>query len=203
MSYGKHRADLVGSEGTHPSPADAESGRIGKAFHVADVALLLVNGGAALVGKCAFLVVGTYVFGLRGKHHPDFNAHTNLHGILDTETQLQGNLAIGRVDLVTLEAINVAVALVFEVAVCVRVQDARVGEIVVRRHAQTDGNGVLGAFAQGEIVGKGEAHALVETARVPVVAWGKLEIAEQVEAEGDLVVGFVGDKLGEGSRRND
>ena len=165
---------MVGGKGTHPSPAHAQCGGIGHTLHVADIALLFVDGRAAAVRKRTFFIIRADIFGLGDKHHTDFNANANLHGILDAEAQLQRNLAVGRVDLIALEVFHVAVALVFEVVVRVRVQDACIGEIVVRRHAQSDGNGVFRAFAQGEIVGEGEAYALVEAARIPVVARGEL-----------------------------
>ena len=72
----------------------------------------------------------------------------------------------------------------------------------MRRHAGTDAHGVLRAFAQGEIVGEGEAHALVEAARVPIVGRGELEVAEKVETQGESFVGLVGDKLGKRGRRD-
>ena len=133
MTDRKHGRELIGGKGIHPFPTYAQRGRIGQTLYIADIAKLLMDGRAAFLRKREGLfivvgqsadVVGTDKFGLRGKHHSDFEAHTDLHGILDAETQLQRNLAVCGVDFIAFEAVDIAVGFVVEVAVRVRVEDA-------------------------------------------------------------------------------
>lgn len=202
MTYRKHGVDLEGSESTHPFPAHAQRGRIGHALDVFDVALLFVDESAAAIGQGAFFVVGADKFGLGGHIDSYLEAYPDFHLVLDAEAQFKRDVDVCWVHLIALEVLDLAVVLVLKFLVGVGVEYAAVGEVVVRRHAGTDAHGVLRAFAQGEIVGEGEAHTLVEAARVPIVGGSELEVAEEVETQGESFVGLVGDELGKRGRRD-
>ena len=60
-----------------------------------------------------------------------------------------------------------------------------------------DADGVTFAFPEGEVIGKGGAESLAKPPLVPVAGGIELEVIEDVEAQGDFFVGFVGDQLGE------
>ena len=63
--------------------------------------------------------------------------------------------------------------------------------------AEAEAHGVFLALAEGEVVVEGAAEALVEEAGIPLGVVAKLEVVENVKIDRDLLVGLVGDQLGE------
>ena len=107
MSHFEHGHELIGAEEVHRAIADAEGGCIGKAFHVVDIALFLVDANA--------IVVVAHKFGLGHHHITHLDAHANLPGVLDAKLQLEGHFKVIAVHLIALEAVHfVAVGAVLD-----------------------------------------------------------------------------------------
>ena len=202
MSDLKYRVDLVGSKGTHPFPTHTQGSGLGQTLDIVDVTQFFVDKGTTAVSEGAFVIVGTYILSLGSHHNTDLEAHTDFHLVFDAETQFQRHINVCRIHFIALEVLHIAIVGINQ-RVGVWVHDAAVGKIVVRGHAHANAHCVFRAFAQREIISKGETYALVETTWIPVVARLELEITEKVETKSDSFVCFVRDELGKGSRRND
>ena len=192
MSHGKERRQLDGSEEVHPLVTYTQGGSIGDVLHILDIAQLFMDPHTVFV-VANELGLGVHVIA-------DLESHADFPGILDAETQLEGNLNVIGIHLVTLESRRnrtvFAVGSVLEISTRVGIVDSCIGKIVVARITQTDADGVLLALSQWEIVGQCRAKALVEEAGIPVVGSIELEVIEEVEVDGESIVRFVGDELG-------
>ena len=149
------------------------------------------------------VLVGADELGLGVHQDSDLESDADLPGVLDPETHLERHLDIVAVQLVTFEAIHVAVLLEHQGVGGIRIHDPAVGEVVMTAVTETDADGMFLALAEREVIGQRRAESLVEHTRIPVVVGGELEIVEEIQVDRKLLVRLVGDQLGIAGDRED
>ena len=187
--------ELHGGEKAHPFVAHTEGGGVGVTLHMCNVSVFLVD--------LDTVVVVAHELGLGVHQDAELEPHADFPGVLDAEAELQGHVDVVAVHLVAFEAVHIAVLGELQRVGGIGIQDTAVGEVVMAGIAHAEAHRVALAFPEGEIVGEGGAEALAEQPDIPVGAGVELEVVENVEAQGDLLVRLVGDQLGESAGAED